>query len=208
MEIKEVKPSPPRSRQMLRIYQFKRWSIVWTLICFLMNIHIGRQRGYTTPWFYSKCSPSSCSYGEKGGRTNDPLRLLAWPSAFRPAGRHLCCPISWDPCTSREEIRDLYYQVYKLRRLPRSLAMWTGMGRWIKEGCSVLLEKLPEVERGWATKGSSGDSPNRKTEPRGERLEALQPKPSLPKWREAHWRVPGNHHHFGRKDRVAEPVPN
>ena len=45
--------------------------------------------------------------------------------------------------------------------------MWTRMGRQINKGCSVLLEKLPEVERGRAAKGGSGHSPDAKQNPTG-----------------------------------------
>ena len=47
--------------------------------------------------------------------------------------------LSVGPQTSREEIWDLYYQVYKLRRLPRSLPCGP-------EWADVLSEKLPKVE--------------------------------------------------------------
>ena len=46
-------------------------------------------------------------------------RPLAWPPMSGPAGRHLCHP-GGGPQTTREEIRNLYYQAYKLKRLLRS----------------------------------------------------------------------------------------
>ena len=46
-------------------------------------------------------------------------RSLTWPPTSGSAGRCLHCP-TVGPQTSREEIRNLYYQVYKLWRLPGS----------------------------------------------------------------------------------------
>ena len=54
---------------------------------------------------------------------NDLLRLLAWPPTFRPTGADVSAVQSVEPWTSREEIRDLYHQVYKLRRMLRSLPL-------------------------------------------------------------------------------------
>ena len=47
-------------------------------------------------------------------------RLPAQPCTFGHTGGCLCHLISWTQ-TSSEEIQDLYYEVCKLRRLPRSL---------------------------------------------------------------------------------------
>ena len=79
---------------------------------------------------------------------NDLLRPLGWPPAFRHAGRHLCHP-------SREEIRDLYYKVYKLRRLQRSLLYgpeWAGelMRDVVSSLKNCLRQKEDMLPRGQA----------------------------------------------------------
>ena len=110
------------------------------------------------------------------------------------------------PQTSREEIQDLYYQVYKLRRLPRSPlcgAEWEGkLGRDIVSSS----KKPPEAERGWATRASSGHTPSMKQNPTGREGRHFYQNPACQSERSPP-KGPGNHHHFGRKDRVAEPVP-
>ena len=64
--------------------------------------------------------PPSCSLGMERGRTNDPPRLLAWPSTLdTQADISVVQLVGYQ--TTREEIRDLCHQVYKLRRLPGSL---------------------------------------------------------------------------------------
>ena len=58
------------------------------------------------------------------------------------------------PCTSREEIRDLYYQVYKLRRLPRSLPCGPEQASELMRDMvssleNFLRQKEDEPQRGW-----------------------------------------------------------
>ena len=59
-----------------------------------LDEHLHWEVGATLPPDSTGNVPSSFSYREKGGRMNDLLRLLAWPSTFRPAGGCLCHPTS------------------------------------------------------------------------------------------------------------------
>ena len=117
-----------------------------------MNTHIGRWRGYTAPDSPGNV-PSCCSFWEKGGRTNGLPRLPAWRPSFRPAGGHLCHVISWVLYQQRRD-EDLYYQVYKLRRLPGSLPSRPDqVGELTKDVVSslknCLRRKDDELPRGW-----------------------------------------------------------
>ena len=80
---------------------------------------------------------------------HDLLRLLPWPPASGPAGGCLHCPASGAPDEQGPVLSSI--QTTKTTRVP---TVWTRMNRRIGQGCGVLLERLPEVERGPAIKGT------------------------------------------------------
>ena len=88
--------SPPRSKQGGRACPSMRWNGRWTLKCFWLSTHVGRQ-GVTSPPNSSGDVPTSSPFREKGGRMHDPLRLLTWPPASGPTSRCLHHPGSGAP---------------------------------------------------------------------------------------------------------------
>ena len=118
MGIKDRRPLPPRSEQGERACPSMRWNGGWTLKCSWMSTHIGRW-GLHFPLILQEIFLQAAHSGRKkaecmicqGHHHGLPcLDLQADISAVQAEG----------PQTSREEIRDLYYQVYKLWRLPGS----------------------------------------------------------------------------------------
>ena len=96
-----------------------------------MSTHLGRQ-GVALPSNSLGDLPPSSPFGEEGGR-------------------HLHCPGSgvWNQ-QGRDQGPVLpSVQAPRITRVP---TMWARMDREIGWGCGVLLEKLPEAERGPTTK--------------------------------------------------------
>ena len=151
-----------------------------------MNTHIGRW-GATLPPDSAGDVPSSCSLWEKGGGMNDPLRPPAKPSVFEPTGGRLCCPISWTLNQYRRDLGSLLSGL-QTEKVAWISVVWTKTARHISQGHSVLFEKLPEVERGWATRGGSGHTPNVKQGPMG-REGGTSAEIQLAKAWEAHWKA-------------------
>ena len=156
-EIRDRRPSMPRSRWGGRACPFMRCSNGWMLKCSLISIHIGRQ-GVASPSNSSGDVPPSSSFGEKRGRMHDPLRLLTWPPASWSTGGCLCCTGNGAPDQQGRNLRPVLPRIHTLK-ITQVLTMWAGMERGIGQGHGVLLEKLPEAERGPTTKGTKGSTP-------------------------------------------------
>ena len=128
MGIKDRRSSPPRSEQGERAYPSVRWSDGWMLNCSWISTHIGRW-GLHCPLILQEMFLQAAHSGRKeaewmicqghwhGLPHLDPQADVSTVQAVGPQ-------------TSREEIRDLYYQVYKLWRLPGSPQCWP---EWMKE---------------------------------------------------------------------------
>ena len=114
------------------------------------------------------------------------------------------------PQTSKEEFRDLYYQVYKLRRLPES-PLW-GL-EWMEKLAAQIVSSLkdqPGAESGQITMRFGGAWSSRcpasqeQNPQEGEEGHLCQERP--------HWgegsplEGPSYHGHLGGEDREAEPV--
>ena len=126
-------------------------------------------RGATLPPNSTGNVPSSCSFGEKGGRTND---------LPRPPGPH----------TSREEIRDLYHQVYKLMRLLGSPPCGPEQaGKLMRDIVSSLKNHLRQKEDELPGAAQAAHPMQNRT-PWGERGVTLA-ETQLAEAREAHWRA-------------------
>ena len=106
------------------------------------------------------------------------------------------------PQTSMEEIWDLYYQVYKLRRLPRYLPCGP---EWADALVRDIVSpwKTIKAERGWAARG--GCPPDVKQNPMVREGRHLGQSPAGPSERSPPEGL-GNHHGFRREDRAAELV--
>ena len=97
------------------------------------------------------------------------------------------------PCTSREEFRDLYYQVYKLSRLPRSLLCgpeWAGeLTRDVVSSLkNCLRQKEDELLRGQGESEFADTQPMQNMTPwRGR--QGTSAENELNEAREAHWRA-------------------
>ena len=97
------------------------------------------------------------------------------------------------PETSKEEFRALYYEVYKLKRLPRS-PLWEL--EWMEELATEIVSSLKdclggkEVNHygGWQNPGPSDIQPPRSKTPRRGRRDASAER-GLPEAREAHQRA-------------------
>ena len=110
---------------------------------------------------------------------------------------------SFGPQTSREEIWDLYYQVYKLTRLLRSpLCGPEWAGELLRDIVSSLKNclRLREDEQPGVAQAAHLMLSRTPWGERGGQNPACQSERSP-------LEGPGNHHHFGRKDRAAELVP-
>ena len=106
MEISRTKPSLPRSRQAGMASPLGKWSSAWILRCSWMNTHIGRW-GTTLPSNSPGNVPPSHSLGMERGRMSDLPRLLAWPPAPRPSGRHFLPSNQWGTRTLEKRFRIL-----------------------------------------------------------------------------------------------------
>ena len=95
--------------------------------------------------------PPSSPFGEEGGGIHDLPRPLTLPLTSGPTGRCLHHLGSGAPNQQGRDQGPVLpsVQAPKITRVPTMLA---GMDRGIGWGCSVLLEELPEAERGPTTK--------------------------------------------------------
>ena len=110
--------------------------------------------GFALPPNSSGDVPPSSPFREEGGRMHEPLRPPTWP----PTGGHLCCPGSGAPNQQGRDQGPVLQSVQALK-IARVLTMWARRDGGIGWGCGILLEKLPEAERGPTTK-RSGRDPN------------------------------------------------
>ena len=151
MEIRGVKPSLPRSRQMLRVYQCENGALHW---CW----HVSRQiptlggGGLHCPLILQDMFLQAAHSG-----TREAEQMIHWDCQHGLLCLDPQAEVStiWSvgSQTSREEIQDLYYQAYKLRRLPESLLCgleWAdALARDIVSSLKNCLrqkeDELPEV---------------------------------------------------------------
>ena len=206
MGTKEIKPSLPRSGQVQWVCQSTGWSILWMSIgsldeylhweveglyhplilqeMFLHTAHSGR---WEAEWMVCW----GCWHGLPH------LDLQVDVSVMQSVGPH----------TTKEEIGDLYYQVYKLRRLPAfppCSREWAG--ELTKDVVSSLKNQLrwkeDELPRGWGRSEFVDTSPTQSRILWGKVFGwnwACQGKGGPPKG-------PGNHNCLGGEDREAELV--
>ena len=93
------------------------------------------------PQYVTAC----CQGGAVGSREVHPMRLVAEPAKARPQGRYSHHATVAYP-TSQKEIRDLYHEVYLLRRLPCSLPC---RPQWSEEAIQDILSSLRSHLHRW-----------------------------------------------------------
>ena len=192
MWTKEAKSSLPRRGRVGKGCPLEKWSGIWTLRCSLMNTCIGRWRGYTAPWSSEKFSSKAAHLGRK-----ELERMIHWGHWHKlphlDPQADVSAIQSVGPQTSRGELRDLYHQVYKLRRLPGSLTCGLEQpGELMREMVSslknCLRQKEDELARGRRELELADSCPTwRKTPWRGRR--GTLAKNELTEAREAHRRA-------------------
>ena len=94
------------------------------------------------------------------------------------------------PCTSRKEIRDLYYQVYKLRRLPGSLPYGLELAVKLMRDVVFSLKNCLRQKEDEPPRMAQATQPMQNRTPQGQRGGTFA-KTHLGKVREAHWRALG-----------------
>ena len=147
-----ISPSPPRSRQTQRACQWGRWSATWMWRCSWRGMLDGKWEGPITLY---EMFLHAAEQGQKevecmiccGHWHGLPkLDLKADVSAIQLVG----------PQTNKEEFRVLYYEVYKLRRLPGSPLGELEQIEELTAEIVSLPRRPPGVEGGWTIMEDGG----------------------------------------------------
>ena len=150
-----------------------------------MNVHAGRQRGYIAPSCCRRCfsKPPTPGEGRQSGWSTE-----AADTAFHNWTQRQTSPLHdyLDSWNSEEEIQGLYHQVYKLKRLPRSLPCKPERAGKLTRDIMSSLKHCPRQEED-GLPGVAAYPTQSQTSP-GER-EGTLAKVQLAEVREAHWKA-------------------